>query len=156
MSSGSQVPVCGRPITTGPSPRVTSTGVTVELREGAPEAASSAPSRTRLAAASSSGASRRSSPSGGTAARRRASVARRAGLVVSGARNSMPWAAQSASMPRMRSRFATIGARRRAPWAAMETWSSWLAEVGVESVEQGWARCLFSLISAAVVTSAIM
>jgi hypothetical protein len=31
-----------------------------------------------------------------------------------------------------------------------------LAEVGVLSVEQGLARCLFSLISAAVVTSAIM
>jgi hypothetical protein len=45
---------------------------------------------------------------------------------------------------------------RRAPWAAMETWSSWLAEVGVESVEQGLARCLFSLIRAAVVTSAII
>ena len=49
-----------------------------------------------------------------------------------------------------------IRCSRRAPWAAMETWSSWLAEVGVESVEQGCARCLFSLISAAVVTSAIM
>ena len=59
-------------------------------------------------------------------------------------------------MPRMRSRLATIGVRRRAPCAAIETWSSWLAQVGVESVEQGLARCLFSLISAAVVTSAIM
>ena len=59
-------------------------------------------------------------------------------------------------MPRIRSRFATIGVSRRAPCAAIETWSSWLALVGVESVEQGMARCLFSLISAAVVTSAIM
>ena len=38
----------------------------------------------------------------------------------------------------------------------MLTWSSWLAEVGVLSVTQGFARCLFSLISAAVVTSAII
>jgi hypothetical protein len=59
-------------------------------------------------------------------------------------------------MPTITDRFSVIGASRRAPWAAMETWSSWLAEVGVESVEQGLARCLFSLISAAVVTSAII
>ena len=76
--------------------------------------------------------------------------------MTSGARNSTPCAAHSASTPRIRSRFATIGVSRRAPWAAIETWSSWLALVGVESVEHGVARCLFSLISAAVVTSAIM
>ena len=50
--------------------------------------------------------------------------------------SSMPWAAQIASTPRMRLRFSTIGARRRAPWAAMLTWSSWLALVGVESVDR--------------------
>ena len=38
----------------------------------------------------------------------------------------------------------------------MDTWSSWLALVGVESILQGMARCLFSAISAAAVTSAIM
>ena len=74
--------------------------------KSAPDAASSAPSRTSAAAASRSGARKRSSPSGGTSSRRRARAAASGGLVVSGARNSMPWAAQSASMPRMRSRFA--------------------------------------------------
>ena len=33
---------------------------------------------------------------------------------------------------------------RRAPWVAIETWSSWLAEVGIESTLAGMARCLFS------------
>jgi hypothetical protein len=34
---------------------------------------------------------------------------------------------------------------------AMETWSSWLAEVKVESTEAGCDLCVFSLISAAAV-----
>ena len=46
--------------------------------------------------------------------------------------------------------------RRRAPCAAIETWSSWLAEVGIESTLAGWARCLFSETSAAAVTCGIM
>ena len=37
---------------------------------------------------------------------------------------------------------------------AIETWSSWSALVGVESVEHGFARCLFSDINAAEVISA--
>ena len=45
---------------------------------------------------------------------------------------------------------------RRAAWQAIETWSSWFALVGVESIEQGVARCRFSAINAAAVTSAIM
>ena len=76
--------------------------------------------------------------------------------VVKGARNSTPCAAHNASTPRMRDRLAFIRDRRRAPWAAMLTWSSWLAEVGVLSVTVGCAKCLFSLIKAAVVTSAII
>ena len=49
-----------------------------------------------------------------------------------------------------------ISSRRRAPCAAIETWSSWLAEVGIESTLAGWARCLFSATSAAAVTCGIM
>jgi hypothetical protein len=33
--------------------------------------------------------------------------------------------------------FSTIDSNRRAPWAAMETWSSWFAEVGMESTLAG-------------------
>ena len=44
--------------------------------------------------------------------------------VFSGARNSTPAQAQSASIPRICARFAFIRFRRRAPWAAMDTWSS--------------------------------
>ena len=62
----------------------------------------------------------------------------------------------NASMPTMADRFSVMRSRRRAPWQAMETWSSWLAEVGVESTEAGCAICLFSLIRAAEVTSAII
>ena len=56
----------------------------------------------------------------------------------------------------MPSRFAAISSRRRAAWQDIETWSSWLALVGVESTERGFASALFSLISAADVTSAII
>ena len=49
-----------------------------------------------------------------------------------------------------------MAASRRAPCAAIETWSSWLAEVGIESTLAGMARCLFSETSAAAVTCAIM
>ena len=56
----------------------------------------------------------------------------------------------------MAKRFSVMASRRRAPWHAMETWSSWLAEVGVESTEAGCDICLFSDISAADVTSAII
>ncbi len=38
----------------------------------------------------------------------------------------------------------------------METWSSWLAEVGIESMLAGVARCLFSATRAAAVTCASM
>ena len=49
-----------------------------------------------------------------------------------------------------------IDDNRLAPWAAIETWSSWLAEVGIESTLAGWASVLFSATSAAAVTCAIM
>lgn len=45
---------------------------------------------------------------------------------------------------------------RRAPWQAVDTWSSWLAEVGIESTEAGCDICLFPAVRAADVTSAIM
>ena len=63
----------------------------------------------------------------------------------------MPCAAASHSMPRMCATLAIIGCSRRAAKVAIETWSSWLAEVGAESTEAGCDICLFSLISAAAV-----
>ena len=70
--------------------------------------------------------------------------------------NRRPARQQSSSIADDASRLSVIRSSRRAPWAAIETWSSWLAEVGVESTRPGWRSCLFSDISAAVVTSAIM
>ena len=35
-------------------------------------------------------------------------------------------------MPMTQKAFSTMGSSRLAPWAAIETWSSWLAEVGIE------------------------
>ncbi len=49
----------------------------------------------------------------------------------------MPCAATSSSMPMIFARFAVMSSSRRAEWAAIETWSSWLALVGVESIEPG-------------------
>ena len=49
-----------------------------------------------------------------------------------------------------------MSCRRRAAKVAMDTWSSWLAEVGRLSTEAGWARVLFSEARAAEVTWAIM
>jgi len=34
-------------------------------------------------------------------------------------------------MPMTAAALSAMAIRRRAPWAAMETWSSWLAEVGM-------------------------
>ena len=76
--------------------------------------------------------------------------------VFSGARKPTPWAAVSNSMPMIWPRLSFISRRRRAAWQDIETWSSWSAEVGVLSIERGLASALFSLISAAEVTSAIM
>jgi hypothetical protein len=63
---------------------------------------------------------------------------------------------QHISMPTTPAAFSTIPSNRRAPCAAIETWSSWLAEVGIESTLAGKARCLFSETSAAAVTCGIM
>ena len=60
---------------------------------------------------------------------------RRAGC--SGAWKSQPCAAASNSMPITAVAFSTMGSSRRAPCAAIETWSSWLAEVGIESTLAG-------------------
>ena len=38
-------------------------------------------------------------------------------------------------MAMMRARLAFMGPRRRAPWVAIDTWSSWFAEVGAEPGE---------------------
>ena len=68
----------------------------------------------------------------------------------------MPCAAASSSMPRMCAVLAIIGCSRRAAKVAIETWSSWLAQVGRLSTLAGCASDLFSQASAAAVTWAIM
>jgi hypothetical protein len=44
----------------------------------------------------------------------------------------------------------------RAAAAPIETWSSWFADVGIESTDDGWASTLFSDASAAAVYCAII
>ena len=56
----------------------------------------------------------------------------------------MPCAAASSSMPRMCAVFAIIGRSRRAANVAIETWSSWFADVGRLSTLAGCASDLFS------------
>lgn len=46
-------------------------------------------------------------------------------------------AATRSSIPVTAKAFWAIGAKRRAPCAAIETWSSWLADVGIESTLAG-------------------
>src|SRR5271156_4132479 len=77
-------------------------------------------------------------------------------LVAQGAWNSMPWAAARNSMATMLAVLKAMSCRRRAAKVAMETWSSWLAEVGRLSTLAGCARDLFSEARAAAVTWAIM
>ena len=45
---------------------------------------------------------------------------------------------------------------RRPAKVAIDTWSSWLADVGKLSTDAGWANDLFSLANAAAVTCAII
>ena len=52
--------------------------------------------------------------------------------------------------------FDALSPSRRAANVAIETWSSWFAEVGRLPTEAGWASVLFSLANAAAVTWAIM
>ena len=60
------------------------------------------------------------------------------------------------SIATTRSAFATTSRALRAAIGPMLTWSSWFAEVGIESTEAGCASGLFSLTSAAAVTCAII
>ena len=55
----------------------------------------------------------------------------------SSAWKSQACAAASNSMPMTLPTLAAISRRRRAPCAAIETWSSWLADVGMESTLAG-------------------
>ena len=64
--------------------------------------------------------------------------------------------AASASTARIRAVLATTRAALRAAVAPMDTWSSLLADVGMESTLAGWARTLFSEARAAAVTCASM
>ena len=50
---------------------------------------------------------------------------------------SQPCAAASSSMPMTAPALSAMSISRRAPCAAIETWSSWLAEVGIESTLAG-------------------
>ena len=68
----------------------------------------------------------------------------------------MPCAAASNSMATMPAVLSAMSPRRRAAKVAIDTWSSWLAEVGSESTLAGCASDLFSEASAAAVTCAIM
>ncbi len=60
-----------------------------------------------------------------------------ASLDLKGAWKSQPWQAASSSMATICVRFSAIGSSRRAACAAIDTWSSWLAEVGIESIAAG-------------------
>src|SRR5579859_415376 len=103
----------------------------------APTASSSAGERISAIAISMSGAMWRSSASVGTCARSSLRTASTGPEETSGAWKSQPCAPASSSLPSPASTFAAISARRRAPCAAIETWSSWLAEVGIESTLAG-------------------
>ncbi len=159
-SSGSQVPVCGRPSTMGPSPRLTSTGFMARRRRRSRSSRcgrSGCPRRParRRRPGRGQGSGPRSAP--GSSARARSMTFCSGGLVVSGARNSTPCAAQISSTPRMALRLRFIR-----PQAAGAVGGH--ADVilligrGRRAIGRctGLARCLFSLIKAAVVTSAII
>src|SRR5258708_7578354 len=76
--------------------------------------------------------------------------------VLRGRRKSIPCAAANSSMATIIAVLPAMSPRRRAAKVAIETWSSWFAEVGSESTLAGCARDLFSEASAAAVTCAIM
>ena len=59
-------------------------------------------------------------------------------------------------MPTIAAAFSAMAISRRAACADIDTWSSWLALVGIESTLAGKARCLFSETRAAAVTCGIM
>src|ERR1700726_2127196 len=92
----------------------------------------------------------------GTRARRAACAVSSAAEDLSGRWNSIPSAAASSSTARILPVFVFIAPNLRAAKVAIDTKSSWLAEVGSESTDAGWARDLFSEASEAAVTWAIM
>ena len=104
-----------------------------------------------------SGARKRSRSRKATRSRMAANSASTSGEALAAPRlSSMPCAAASASMPTTTAVLSTMSARRRAAKVAIDTWSSWLAEVGRLSTLAGCASDLFSEASAAAVTCAIM
>src|SRR4051812_34885750 len=122
-----------------------------------PGTASSAsrPSWTRRVIASRSGPGSRSLSHGWTTSRMAAcAVATPAPGVVPGSiasRRSSPRAAHSSSMAMICSTWPRICRACRPEIGPIETWSSWLALVGIESADAGWTRTLFSEASAAAV-----
>ena len=66
--------------------------------------------------------------------------------------NSRAWAAHKSSIARMRSTLVQMLRALRAAVTPIETWSSWLALVGIVSTDAGCAQTLFSLASEAAAT----
>ena len=114
------------------------------------------PLRTNTVAASISGDSMRSGPGPEVVCRSPAMTAPVAGAGSSGARSSMPRAAVSSSMASTRVSPSTDARSLRAPDQPIETWSSCIAELGIESTLAGAARRLSSETIAAWVYCAIM
>jgi hypothetical protein len=76
--------------------------------------------------------------------------------LISGAWKSTPCAAAISSTATTPAALRAICRALRAAIGAIETWSSWPAEVGIESTLAGKARLLFSLTKAAAVTCGII
>ncbi|CAB4778501.1 unannotated protein [freshwater metagenome] len=79
-----------------------------------------------------------------------------AGDGLSSLRNSMARAEVTSSIARMRDKFSTTLRNLRAALHPIETWSSCMAELGIESTLAGVARRLFSLTNPACVYWAII
>src|SRR5919108_659382 len=106
-----------------------------------------APVRTRSSAAAMSTETSRSPSRNGTRSRK-ASSAAPVPAAGAGSRRSSDWAATTASMVTT-VRTCSSRARSFSPEShPMLTWSSWLPEVGMESMPAGWARTRHSLTNA--------
>ena len=103
-----------------------------------------------------SGARKRSGPGPSTVRRSTAMAAAEAADGASGARRSIARAAVSSSIASTRRRFSTLVRSLRAACQPIETWSSCIAEEGIESTLAGIARRFISETRAAWVYWAIM
>src|SRR4029453_14310597 len=119
-------------------------------------AETAAPLRIRRPAAASSGATNRSGPGPSTSRRTASTTAAVAGDGRSGRRKSSARAATSSSTARTWARFARLARSLRAAAHPMETWSSCMAEVGIESALAGRANRRLSATRAAAVYWAVI